>query len=71
MKYQRFTLLGCEDREIRKFEFEARTQYPATILQEPTTALVKLGLRTGQKEKDVQIETSVLVSKLQFKFSFR
>ena len=27
MKYQRFTLLGCEDREIRKFEFEARTQF--------------------------------------------
>ena len=41
-----------------------QTQYPATIPQGRTTALVKLDLKTGKKEKDVQIETSVLVNKL-------
>ena len=32
MKYQKFTPLDCKDKEIRKFEFVARTQFLCKFL---------------------------------------
>ena len=41
IKYQRFTLSGCKDKEVRKCEFVAKTQFLIPV--DPPPSLLVLG----------------------------
>ena len=39
IKYQRFTLSGCKDKEVRKCEFVAKTQFLIPVESPPPPCL--------------------------------